>query len=59
MSNNTLKISKKKFIYLISPNKIHNSFYNNLKLVLKTKKVSFFHALRIRQIAVRILSDMN
>ena len=38
----SLKISKKKFIYLISPNKIYNSFYKNLKLVLKTKKVSFF-----------------
>ncbi len=37
-----MKINKKKFIYLISPNKIVNSFYNNLKLVLKTKKVSFF-----------------
>ncbi len=37
-----MKINKKKFIYLISPNKIHNSFYNNLKLVLKTGKVSFF-----------------
>jgi len=37
-----LKINKKKFIYLISPNKIPNSFYNNLKLVLKTGKVSFF-----------------
>ena len=37
-----MKINKKKFIYLISPNKIPNSFYNNLNLVLKTKKVSFF-----------------
>ncbi len=37
-----MKINKKKFIYLISPNKILNSFYNDLKLVLKTKKVSFF-----------------
>ncbi len=37
-----MKINKKKFIYLISPNKITNSFYNNLKLVLKTGKVSFF-----------------
>ena len=37
-----MKINKKKFIYLISPNKIANSFYNNLKLVLKTGKVSFF-----------------
>jgi len=38
----SLKISKKKFIYLISPNKISNSFYKNLKLILKTGKVSFF-----------------
>ena len=37
-----LRINKKKFIYLISPNKISNNFYNNLKLVLKTGKVSFF-----------------
>tara|TARA_Y100000816_G_scaffold284842_1_gene263698 strand:- start:1167 stop:1781 length:615 start_codon:yes stop_codon:yes gene_type:complete len=37
-----LKISKSKFIYLISPNKINKSFYKSLKLVLRTKKVSFF-----------------
>ncbi len=37
-----MKISKKKFIYLISPNKILNTFYYNLKLVLKTGKVNFF-----------------
>ncbi len=37
-----MKINKKKFIYLISPNKIPNSFYKNLKLVLKTGKVGFF-----------------
>jgi thiamine-phosphate pyrophosphorylase len=37
-----LKINKKKFIYLISPNKINNGFYTNLKLVLKTGKVSYF-----------------
>ncbi len=37
-----MKINKKKFIYLISPNKILNSFYKNLKLVLKSGKVSFF-----------------
>ena len=37
-----MKINKKKFIYLISPNKIPNSFYNNLNLVLKTGKVGFF-----------------
>ena len=43
-----MKINKKKFIYLISPNKIPNSFYNNLKLVLKTGKVSFFQ-LRLKR----------
>jgi len=43
-----LKINKKKFIYLISPNKIPYSFYNNLKLVLKTGKVSFFQ-LRLKR----------
>jgi len=33
----------KKFVYLISPNKIEcEDFYNNLALVLSTKKVSFF-----------------
>ncbi len=37
-----MKINKKKFIYLISPNKLPKNFYNNLKLVLKTRKVSFF-----------------
>ncbi len=37
-----MKINKRKFIYLISPNKITNSFYNNLELVLKTGKVGFF-----------------
>jgi thiamine-phosphate pyrophosphorylase len=37
-----LKINKKKFIYLISPNKITTQFYRNLKEVLKTGKVEFF-----------------
>ena len=37
-----MKINKKKFIYLISPNKITDNFYEQLNLVLKTKKVSFF-----------------
>ena len=37
-----LKINKKKFIYLISPNKINKSFYNDLDKVLKLNKVSFF-----------------
>jgi len=46
-----LKINKKKFIYLISPNKIPNSFYKNLKLVLKTGKVSFFQ-LRLKSYSI-------
>ena len=37
-----MKINKKKFIYLISPNKISKQFYKNLKLVFLTGKVSFF-----------------
>ena len=37
-----LRINKKKFIYLISPNKIRKSFYSDLNNVLKSKKVSFF-----------------
>ena len=43
-----LKINKKKFIYLISPNKISDNFYNDLTLVLKTHKVSFFQ-LRLKK----------
>ena len=37
-----MRTNKKKFIYLISPNKINSKFYRNLNLVLKTGKVSFF-----------------
>tara|TARA_B100000989_G_scaffold107908_1_gene79100 strand:- start:2143 stop:2760 length:618 start_codon:yes stop_codon:yes gene_type:complete len=44
-----LKIRNKKFIYLISPNKIiNNLFYNSLNLVLKSKKVRFFQ-LRLKK----------
>ena len=43
-----MKINKKKFIYLISPNKIDNSFYPDLINVLKQKKVSFFQ-LRLKK----------
>jgi len=48
----SLKINKKKFIYLISPNKIPNFFYKNLKLVLKTGKVSFFQ-LRLKNYSLK------
>ncbi len=35
--------NKKKFVYLISPNKIKsNSFYNQLEQIYKLKKVAFF-----------------
>ena len=40
---------KKKFVYLISPNKIKsNSFYNQLKKIFKLKKVAFFQ-LRLKK----------
>ena len=40
---------KKRFIYLISPNKIKsNSFYNQLKKIFKLKKVAFFQ-LRLKK----------
>jgi thiamine-phosphate pyrophosphorylase len=43
-----LKINKKKFIYLISPNKITDRFYKNLEEILSTDKVSFFQ-LRLKK----------
>ena len=43
-----MKINKKKFIYLISPNKIYPKFYDDLKEVLKTGKVSLFQ-LRLKK----------
>ena len=43
-----MKISKKKFVYLISPLSINKSFYSNLIKILKQKKVSFFQ-LRLKK----------
>ena len=43
-----LRVSKKRFIYLISPNKIKKSFYTNLKIVLSSNLVSFFQ-LRLKK----------
>ncbi len=37
-----MKINKKKFIYLISPNKINPKFYFDLDQILKTGKVGIF-----------------
>ena len=39
----------KKLVYLISPNKIHNDFYDDLKKVLSVKNVKFFQ-LRLKKI---------
>ncbi len=43
-----MRFNKRKVIYLISPLKIDNTFYQNLKYVLKQKKVSFFQ-LRLKK----------
>jgi len=47
-----LRINKKKFIYLISPNKIRKTFYHDLIEVLKLKKVSFFQ-LRLKNTSLK------
>jgi len=47
------KNSKKKFIYLISPNIINNYiFFKNLEEIFKTKKISFFQ-LRLKKTSKR------
>ena len=43
-----MRVNKKKFIYLISPNKIYPQFYNDLKKVLNTGKVGLFQ-LRLKR----------
>ena len=48
-----MKIRNKKFIYLISPNKIiNNLFYKELNLVLKSKKITFFQ-LRLKKGSIK------
>ena len=48
-----MKINKKKFIYLISPNKIkNNNFYNVLDKVFQSKKIGFFQ-LRLKNIEIQ------
>ncbi|MDC3174914.1 thiamine phosphate synthase [Candidatus Pelagibacter sp.] len=47
-----MRINKKKFIYLISPNKIYKNFYRDLKLVLKNGKISFFQ-LRLKKYSLK------
>ena len=43
-----MRISKKKFIYLISPNNIYPKFYQDLNKVLETRKVGLFQ-LRLKK----------
>ena len=47
-----MKISKKKFIYLISPNKIYPQFYKDLKEILETGKVQFFQ-MRLKKYSLK------
>ena len=47
-----MRVNKKRFIYLISPNKIKKSFYSNLKVVLSFNLVSIFQ-LRLKQYSFR------
>ena len=43
-----MRINKKKFIYLISPNNIYPQFYQDLNKVLETRKVGLFQ-LRLKK----------
>ena len=47
-----MRINKKKFIYLISPNKIYPKFYQDLKEVLDTGKVGLFQ-LRLKKYSLK------
>ena len=48
----SLKTNRKKFIYLISPNNIYTRFYQDLREVLGTGKVSFFQ-LRLKKYSLK------
>jgi len=47
-----LRINKKKFIYLISPNKIYPEFYNDLNQVVRAGKVGLFQ-LRLKKYSLK------
>ena len=47
-----MRINKKKFIYLISPNKIYSQFYQDLRKVVKTGKVGLFQ-LRLKKYSIK------
>ena len=48
----SLKTNRKKFIYLISPNNIYTQFYQDLREVLGTGKISFFQ-LRLKKYSLK------
>ena len=47
-----MRINKKKFIYLISPNNIYGQFYKDLREILSTGKVSLFQ-LRLKKYSLK------
>ena len=47
-----MRINKKKFIYLISPNKIYSQFYQDVKKVLDTGKIALFQ-LRLKKYSIK------
>ena len=47
-----MRINKKKFIYLISPNKIYPEFYQDLNQVLRIGKVALFQ-LRLKKYSLK------
>ena len=47
-----MRVNKKKFIYLISPNKIYKKFFKDLRTVLETKKIYFFQ-LRLKKYSLK------
>ena len=48
----------KRFIYLISPNKLNKNFYNDLAKVLSTNKVEFFQ-IRLKGISFKYLKEIS
>ena len=47
-----MRVDRKKFIYLISPNKISKKFFKDLRLLLETGKISFFQ-LRLKNYSLK------
>jgi len=47
-----LRVDRKKFIYLISPNKISKKFFKDLRLVLETGKIGLFQ-LRLKKYSLK------